>query len=573
MMTIAHKPAPSRIALCLLACAAVLLGCAPSAPDSTRPAAQTTQSASPRRLVAAIHGNLTQLSRGIDAAGSGNTDGLPEVESLVNVGLARFDRDGNLRGALSDAVPSTDNGQWRVEPDGRMEITWQVRPDARWHDGTPVTAQDLAFTAQVVQDARVVIGRGTMWAAVEGAAALDERTLVVRWARPFIAADQLFTTGVRPMPKHILEPIYQENPASVTAVSYWSTEFVGTGPFRVRSWPPGGSLVLQANDAYFFGRPRLDEVEVRVILDGTTMVANLLAGAVDVSMGRGLSLEQALDAQAQSGGPVRAETALQSWTALFPQFLNPTPQVLLEANFRAALLHALDRQELSNQLQRGLSPPADTFVIPGDPEYSAIRSSIVVHEYDPRRAMQLLDQVGLARGPDGTYRDVAGQPLTVQARTTEDDLRQRLLLSLGQYWQAVGVTLDPVVIPGQRTSDREYRASRPGFELTRTPSTPDAYRSSEIPLAENRFVGNNRLRYSSPALDSLIDRYYTTIPKSEQLATLGQIVRHISGELVTLGVFYTVVPQLMASRTANVAFPPSSLAQTTWNAEQWDVKS
>lgn len=548
-----------------VACAPVSSGVGPGSPL----AAQRT---TPKRLVAAIHGTLTQLSRGIDAAGSGNTDGLPEVEALVSAGLARVDPTGNLRGGLAEVVPTTDNGQWRVLADGRMEMTWHVRPDAKWHDGTPLTANDLAFTAQVVLDKRVVIGRGTMWSAVEGADALDDRTLVVRWNKPFITADRLFTTGVLPMPKHILEPVYLDNPINVTAVTYWNTEFVGSGPFRLRSWPPGGALVLQANEAYFLGRPQLDEIEVRVILDGTTMVANLLAGAVDVNLGRGLSLEQAVDAQTQSNGSVRAETALQSWTALFPQFVNPSPPVLLEANFRAALLHALDRQELSNQLQKGLSPPADTFVIPGDPEYDAIKASIVPHPYDARKARELLDQLGLPKGPDGAYRDPAGQPLTVQARTTEDDLRQHLLFSMGNYWQTVGVTIDPVVIPGQRTSDREYRATRPGFELTRTPAAPDAYRSSEIPLSENRFVGNNRLRYSSPALDTLIDRYYTTIPKPEQLATLGRIVSHISGDLITLGVFYTVVPELIGSRALNVKFPPSSGSLVSWNAEEWDVR-
>src|SRR6266540_7196055 len=79
-----------RAALCLLACA-TLLACAPSPPDSRQGAAQPAQTSTPRRLVAAIHGTLTQLSRGIDAAGSGNTDGLPEVEGLVNVGLARIE--------------------------------------------------------------------------------------------------------------------------------------------------------------------------------------------------------------------------------------------------------------------------------------------------------------------------------------------------------------------------------------------------------------------------------------------------------------------------------------------------
>ena len=93
----------------------------------------------------------------------------------------------------------------------------------------------------------------------------------------------------------------------------------------------------------------------------------------------GISLEQALQARDQWNGKGRIEASLLTWTALFPQFLNPNPTLVADLTFRRALLYALDRQELSDSLQAGFSPVADTLLSPNDPEYPGIESSIAVY--------------------------------------------------------------------------------------------------------------------------------------------------------------------------------------------------
>jgi peptide/nickel transport system substrate-binding protein len=75
--------------------------------------------------------------------------GTSEIEKLVNSGLTVQGARGPLEPRLAEAVPTTDNGMWRVFPDGRMETTWKLRPNIRWHDGVPLTADDLVFTTTV----------------------------------------------------------------------------------------------------------------------------------------------------------------------------------------------------------------------------------------------------------------------------------------------------------------------------------------------------------------------------------------------------------------------------------------
>jgi ABC-type transport system substrate-binding protein len=122
-----------------------------------------------------------------------------------------------------------------------------------------------------------------------------------------------------------------------------------------------------------------------------------------------------------------------------------------------------------------------------------------------------------------------------------------------------------VIMPLQRNQDREYRSTRPAFEVVGMPG--DVYRlhSREIPLPETRFVGDNRARYANPELDALIDRYYLTIPRAERVALFGQILRLETDQLPQLPFLYEAGPLLVGNRIRNVTSVP------VWNANVWEA--
>src|SRR5207244_1499402 len=112
--------------------------------------------------------------------------------------------------------------------DGRMETTWSIRSDARWHDGAIFTADDLVFTARMDQDKDVGISRNPVYDYVESVEATDPSTVVVRWNRLFIEADGMFAGAAGlPVPRHVLEPAYLEDRASVLQHPYWTDAYVG----------------------------------------------------------------------------------------------------------------------------------------------------------------------------------------------------------------------------------------------------------------------------------------------------------------------------------------------------------
>jgi peptide/nickel transport system substrate-binding protein len=238
------------------------------------------------------------------------------------------------------------------------------------------------------------------------------------------------------------------------------------------------------------------------------------------------------------------------------------------------MLHAIDRQELVESIQHGLVPVADGNISPNHPQFRAIEPSIVRHGFDLRRAAQLLEELGYSRGADGGWRDASGNRLAVQIRgTTVLDILPKATLSVADYWQRFGVTVESD-IRSSRALDREQQATFPAFNLNRqTGSTrflPNL-RSTQARLPENSFNGLNVARYMDPDMDSLIDRYVTTIPIAERAQTVAEIMRRITGDAIWLTLFFDTEPALIANRLVNV-HPRGEDSNHAWNAREWDVK-
>lgn len=562
---------PGRATLILLVTATLLAGCAP-------PATQTTSSIQPVargpiRLSAAIQSEPAVLSDTVRQLGVGLA-GVAELERLVASGLSATDDQGELRPLLAEQVPTTENGLWALLPDGRMETRWTIRAGAQWHDGTPLTTADLLFTAAVGQDKQLALFNDPVYDLIERFQAIDDRTLNITWKRPYIKADRIFAGRPNlPMPKHLIERAYLEDKTNVPNLSYWHEDYVGTGAFKLQQFVRGSHVTLAANDQYVLGRPKIDEIEVKFIPSPTTMAANLLAGSVDVVLGRSLSLDQALAVRDQWRTGKIEIGDFSSVILIYVQFINPSPQIISDVQFRRALVHAMNRQEMADSLQAGLAPVAHSFVNPGEPEHRDVQDFIARYDYDPRRSSQMLEGLGYRRGTDGALRDTANQPLAVEIRTSQgDDQQEKSLFSAADYWQRVGIHVDQVLVTPQQAGGLEYRSTFPGFDVKRQGGDMgllDRLHSSKTPLPSSNFAGNNYSRYVNPEFDGLIEKFLLTIPRHERSQVAGQIVRHTTEVLNILTLYFQASPVLVSDRLAP---PPDGQRARPWNSYQWDVK-
>jgi peptide/nickel transport system substrate-binding protein len=246
--------------------------------------------------------------------------------------------------------------------------------------------------------------------------------------------------------------------------------------------------------------------------------------------------------------------------------------------FRRALLHAIDRQQMLDTFMGGQSSITHSFLAPDSAEYKEVESSIVRYDYDPRRAMQMIEGLGYTRGADGMYADASGNRLQVPMQTTiRSEINAKMLLSVADYWKQIGVDNDPNFVPVQLIGDRELRATFPGFEVLGagdigvSTESIRRYHSTSTPLPENRFqVTGNNPRYRNPELDGYIDRYVVTIPRAERMQVLGQIAHHLSDQLPSMGLFYVVDSTVYADRLSGIT-PRTERATQAWNAQEWDI--
>jgi peptide/nickel transport system substrate-binding protein len=397
--------------------------------------------------------------------------------------------------------------------------------------------------------------------------------VLVKWKRAFVRADEMFTDRrLVPLPKHRLESAYVDNKANFLDLAFWHQEFVGSGPFKVREWVLGSHLILDAHERYVLGRPQIDELVVKFIQDPNTLIANVLTGEVDLTIGGVLSLEQAVQVRDRwTDGKV--DIAFESWITIYPQFMGPNPPVIGDVQFRRALLHAIDRQEMADAIQYGLVPVAHGFLNPNAPEYQETEKGVVRYGYDPRRAGQLIEALGYVRGADAGFRDGGGQRLAVEIRAL--DPYEKPLLSVSDYWQRLGLGVEPLIIPRARSTDQEWRSLRPGFELLRQPNAIgdlDRYHSSQVPTKENNFTGTSKHRYANPELDTLLDALFTTIPRQQRLQLAEAVLHHISDQVVTLPLYYDAIVALVGKRVQNMGVRKSEGSTDSWNAEAWDIR-
>lgn len=563
------NPRVSSLAVALVVMAAA---CAPQQSPLGGGPGGGPAAAGPKRIQAAIMSNPPTISSNDVIAGSGTYPGGDALQELMAAGLTHTDGFASRHPQLAEAVPSVDNGLWRLLPDGRMETTWKIKQDALWHDGTPVTAGDVAFTATLAQDRDLTIFSGRQYRFVEAVETPDERTVLVKWKETFIRADQMFDVL---RPRHVLEKAYREEKLSVLQHPYWTDAYVGGGPFRLREFVRDSHLLMEAYDRYVLGRPKIDEIFVRFISDPNTLAANILAGTVELTMGRNISLAQAVQLRERwtDGG---IDVGSENWIALWPQMLNPDPPIVLDVRFRRAILHGIDRQAMVDTIQHGMTSIPHTILHPSEPMYKDIEGSIVRYDFDPRRAGQLLEELGYVRGADGLFRDATGQTISLEVRTSGgDDAHEAGVATIADNLKRVGVNAFPFLIPQAQRSDREYNATYPGVRLWRQNNGAldlDRLHSREAPLADNRFSGGNRSRYMNAEFDALLDRYVVTVREADRAPLLAQVVRHMAEHLNVMGLWYNTEPIAVGKRLRNISAGKVTGGSMTWNAYLWDAE-
>ncbi len=474
--------------------------------------------------------------------------GIGNINPIFNATLDFTDERAVSHPYLAESLPQLNTESWRVFPDGRMETTYRLKPNLFWHDGTPLAAEDFVFAWRVL--AMPAFGwAGTIpVSAMEEVVAPDARTVTIRWRQPFPDAGGLIET-YQAYPRHILEQAFQQGDSeSFANHPYWTHEFVGLGPYRLTHWEPGAAIEAAAFDKYVLGAPKIERLRIIFVSDANTAVASLLSGEAHIAIDYLLMYEQGAilerEWSGRGGGTVLFSPILYR-NSLF-QFrpeMAATP-ALMDVRFRRALSHAVDMGAINEALVGGKAVLTPSLLSPQSPDYPAIEGMITKYPHDVRRAQQLLDQVGLAKGNDGFYVNPNGDPFTFEVRFITNPTQESENAIIVESFRRLGVNAVSTVIPPAQLRDGLAVATFSGIHTTGAAGWErdmGRFSSSQVRRLETRWQGTNSGGWSNAEYDRLWDVYNTTLERTERVRQLAQMEKIFTEELPAIPHYYTPI--------------------------------
>lgn len=559
-------------------CAVALLaaGCAPLAPAGP---SETAPKGGPeaRKAITVVALNPIRAFGAWETGSTGGTFALHQIHADV---LVTTDVQGAREPRLLSKLPSIEDGTLVVLPDGRMQTTWKLRPNIKWHDGVPLSPDDLEFTRQVHTDPESGLRPSAQVANMERIDVVDPLTAVVTWKTTFYQATLLGLRQFWTLPRHLLADALRADKETFRNHPYWTSAYVGLGPFRLVDYGLGENLVFGRFDDYFLGRPRLDTIYFRVIPEENAVFAGLQAGAIDLVPEGALSpdlVSGLRDEWIRSGAGTVVDRA-GTWRFLGVQFhpeWGSPPELSRDARVRQGLFMGFDRHALRETLLPGFATTdPDSFMDRNDPRGQVIGRPFARYHYDPQRAAQLLADSGWRRGPDGRLVRSNREAVQVSMRSVPGYYKEASIAA--QYWRDLGIDVVEDAIPPPLVRDTEYRARFSGLETAAHASGDrifPRFDSRNFPAPQNRYTGNNAGSYANARLDHLIDSLYGTVEERQQGLLLKEMGEILAEELPVLPTYFQV--SLAAVRRGVHALvddfagaPEPGL--TSRNAYRWD---
>ena len=434
--------------------------------------------------------------------------------------LASWDSGGNLVASLAAELPSRDNGL--LAADGRS-VTWKLKPGVRWHDGRPLTADDVVFTWRYAGDpasATVTIA-AYKDVRVEKVDDLTVRVLFDKptpfWANAFVAASGMI------LPEHVFGPYIgaksREAPANLMPV--------GTGPYRCTEFRPGDLIHAVRFEGYHQPtKPHFDTLEIKGGGDAVSAARAVLQTG-DYDYAWNMAVEDDILKRLEQAGKGRVIVEYGNFIEFI--LLNATdPNIEVDGQrsslktkhpafsdpaVRQAMRLLIDRKSIGDFIYGRTARPSNN-VVAGPAEYASPNTSNV---FDVEAANRTLDAAGWARGPDG-IRAKDGYRMHFLFQTTVSGPRQKTQAIIKQAAAKAGIEIELKTVPGSvffaedpgntDTSGHFYADMEEYGNSSTTPDPADwmtQYYGPQAAQKENKWSGANRARFQSAEFDALFD--------------------------------------------------------------------
>jgi len=500
------------------------------------------------------------------------------VLAMARRPVAAYDQNWELVCLLCTELPTLENGlaiREELADGGQgIAVTYKLHPEATWGDGVPVTSADAVFTWEVGRNPLSGVADLEPYRRILGIEVLDEKTYTVHVDR--ITYDYSAAGSFDLLPAHIERPVFEADPAEYRNRTTFDAEPANPGlwfgPYRVSEVVSGSSITLVPNETWWGRKPAFERITVQIIENTSALEANLLSGALDMIAGElGLTIDQALAFERRHGD--KFDILYKPGLVYEHIDLNLDNPVLADPRVRQALLHALDREAVSQKLFQGRQPVAHGPVSPLDWVYA--EEEVPRYPYDPEKAGALLDAAGWSVIKKGLRYNAAGEPLTLEIMTTAGNRSRELVEQVLQsQWRQVGIDMrirnEPArVFFGQTVSQRKFPALAMFAWLSAPESVPrSTLHSEEIPTAENNWSGQNYTGFASSEMDELLEAIELELDRDKRALLWRRLQKIYAEELPVLPLYWRATPYILPKWLKGIR-PTGHLGTTTLWIEEW----
>lgn len=463
---------------------------------------------------------------------------------------------GEIVPQLAAEVPTAENGG--ISKDG---LSWRVklRPGVTWHDGAPFTADDVKFTFDLLNNPNFRSWSRNGYELMKDIKVESPTEISWRMSKPFAPFISILCWTFM-VPAHILSKTADPN------TSPFNNQPVGTGPFMWKQRVPGDHITLAANPHFFGTGPYLEEIIFKYIPDLTVMFTQFQTGTIDYIGLQGITADhynqaKKIDDRNIVVGPSPFVESIM---------LNLSKPQFQDHAVRHALYYGMDNKSIIEQIYYGLPKPTSTYL----PSQSwAYNPNLAPHAYDPKKAMEMLDQAGWKPGSGG-IREKGGVRLSFQNSTTAGNhVREQAQQLLQQNWRDIGVemkikNMPPAVIWGDYFNMSQYDSVMVGEDFMTGPD-PDVsqfFLSTGIPAKGGS--GQNTMEYANPKVDALLQAAATTFDRATRQKDYWQTAEMIHNDLPMLPIFQYAT--IEGTKKGLIGYAPSIyVSVNTWNVNTW----
>ncbi|MDX1535632.1 MAG: ABC transporter substrate-binding protein [Candidatus Spechtbacterales bacterium] len=461
------------------------------------------------------------LPRFINPALSITSDVDRDLSSLVYSSLVKYDKNGEIQPDLAES--------YEVLQDGK-QYKFTLRENLSWEDDTPLTAEDVVFTIELIQDPQYSSPLFQAWQGVD-VSVENERTIVFSLPSAYPPFLENATLGI--LPKHIWQDVTTKN----FALTDLNIQPVGSGPYKVEKFTKNNdgfisSYTLEKNDNYHGKEPYINKLTFRFYDSERNAIRAYNAKNVD-----GVAFVSFTNIS-----DLKNESALNLHTFNMPRyfaiFINQDNNELLEdKTVRQSIAHATNKQEIINEVLSGYGRVADTPIPPTLEEYHNQDVENIPH--NPEQARLLLEQAGWAHLDDD---GILERQIEGAEEGTHEELSFTLITAntpelthvadlLAKQWKTVGIQLNVVAqelgeLQQDTIKSRSYELLMFGQILGSIPDPFSFWHSTQV-----NDPGLNLANYSNEDVDDLLETGRQEINKEERITAYNEFQKLVANDI------------------------------------------